>query len=471
MKSMLKNKIIKAGIWNFTGTFLLKAIVFLSVPIFTRIMNQSDYGIVATYTTYVTFLGIIIGLCLNTATANARIDFPKRFADYNANILMFSTIIFFIELFIANLILPIISGLLYLNRLYLNIIFFIAYSEYIVNTYYKINIIDFRFKENLKISVSNAVISLMLSIVFVFLCSNMIIGKLIGQSVFLFFSSIVIYYFVAIKQFHFFLFTDVKYAMKISIPNIVHQISQVIMRQSDKVIILNLCGSVMAAKYSVIYTLGLVMQMVWNALNEVWVPWLYRKLHAKDTTLIVKLSNIYLYFYTVITMLAILIIPDFLHIIVPATYLNAKDLVIPVLLGTYFMFLYSFFANIEIYYKKNSHMAIATFSAALVNIISNFIFIPIFGYKAAAYTTLMSYVLLSILHYLFLTYKFKLNIYTLNMFLIPVISVIAISIISFYLLDMLLIRLLFVLLIISLTTIYFLYNKFSIRELIELIKE
>ena len=59
------------------GIFLLKAMAFITVPIMTRLMSPKDYGIVSTYATYISFLGIIIGLCLNTASTNARIDFSE----------------------------------------------------------------------------------------------------------------------------------------------------------------------------------------------------------------------------------------------------------------------------------------------------------------------------------------------------------------------------------------------------------
>ena len=38
---------------------------------------------------------------------------------------------------------------------------------------------------------------------------------------------------------------------------------------------------------------------------------------------------------------------------------------------------------------------IASISAALVNIVTNYILIPVFGYMAAAYTTLVSYIILA----------------------------------------------------------------------------
>ena len=93
-------------------------------------------------------------------------------------------------------------------------------------------------------------------------------------------------------------------------------------------------------------------------------------------------------------------------------------------------------------------MAISTAIAAVANIIGNAIFIPMYGYKAAAYTTLGAYILLTVLHYLFLTYLFKLNFYRMGMFFKPVAITCAAGILSNTFLNVFLVRYLFVLVIV-----------------------
>ena len=58
------------------------------------------------------------------------------------------------------------------------------------------------------------------------------------------------------------------------------------------------------------------------------------------------------------------------------------------------------FANVELFYDANKFtMFISMFGAGL-NLLLNYSFIPIFGYVAAGYTTLVCYVIFSIGHYL-----------------------------------------------------------------------
>lgn len=437
---LLNNKILTASVWNFLGTFLLKAIAFIAVPILTRIMEPSDYGIVSTYATYISFLGIIIGFSLNTASINARIDFPNRYNEYNSSVIKASTVVFVVELLFANIIYYYIAEVLVITRFYLNIIFVIAYAEYVANTYYKINTVDYKFKNNLRISVTNAISSIVLSIVFISTMQNDITARLLGQGLFVVIAGCFIYYIIALKRANSFIISDVKYALKIALPNIFHQASNMIMSQSDRVFILNLCGSVSVAKYSVVYNFGLIMQMVWNAINDVWVPWLYRVLHDNKIEVIINLSKVYLYLFTFIASIAMLIVPDCMIIFAPAIYNDAKSIIPAVILATYFIFLYSFFANIEIYNKKNKYMAIATTVTALTNIIGNAIFIPIYGYEAAAYTTLGSYIILMIMHYFFLTFLIKRNVYNFKMFIGPILYMVFVSLFTSQFIDNLLAR-------------------------------
>ena len=49
-KELKKNKVLKAGIGYTIGNYFLKGLGFITVPIFSRLMAVSDYGICLLYT-------------------------------------------------------------------------------------------------------------------------------------------------------------------------------------------------------------------------------------------------------------------------------------------------------------------------------------------------------------------------------------------------------------------------------------
>ena len=72
----------------------------------------------------------------------------------------------------------------------------------------------------------------------------------------------------------------------------------------------------------------------------------------------------------------------------------------PVIVGYVLQFVYSIYVNAELYLKKQRRIAIGSVLIAGINILLNIALVPRFGYLAAAYTTLFSYVCLAFYHYL-----------------------------------------------------------------------
>ena len=67
------------------------------------------------------------------------------------------------------------------------------------------------------------------------------------------------------------------------------------------------------------------------------------------------------------------------------------------------------YVNIEQYEKKTKGMAVATCIAALIDIVLNYLLIPRYGYWVAAYTTMISYIVLFLIHFI-LVHRMKLHI-------------------------------------------------------------
>ena len=62
------------------------------------------------------------------------------------------------------------------------------------------------------------------------------------------------------------------------------------------------------------------------------------------------------------------------------------------------LFLYNIIVPAEYYKKKTTYIMLGTMAATVINLVTNYIFITKFGYIAAAYTTLFSYICYLVLH-------------------------------------------------------------------------
>ena len=85
-------------------------------------------------------------------------------------------------------------------------------------------------------------------------------------------------------------------------------------------------------------------------------------------------------------------------------------------MSTFFTFMYNIFANVEFFYEEKKFVSIGSILAAISNVILNAIFIPIYGYYAAAYTTLICYIIYSLSHLFFSHITIKKNIGNTDIF-------------------------------------------------------
>ena len=85
---------------NFTkvGTLYLianvfeKATAFFLLPILTRLLSTTDYGITSTYQSYLDILGVIIGLSLTNSLRGAIVDYKDSLNEYLSSILFLETL-------------------------------------------------------------------------------------------------------------------------------------------------------------------------------------------------------------------------------------------------------------------------------------------------------------------------------------------------------------------------------------------
>jgi Na+-driven multidrug efflux pump len=89
------------------------------------------------------------------------------------------------------------------------------------------------------------------------------------------------------------------------------------------------------------------------------------------------------------------------------TFYEALTLTPILVLGYFFIFIFTLYSNFAFYYKKTLFISIISIISAFVSIGLKYLFIPIFSYKFAAYATCISYFILFILHFLNVKYILK----------------------------------------------------------------
>ena len=190
-----------------------------------------------------------------------------------------------------------------------------------------------------------------------------------------------------------------KYAVCFAFPLIPHYLSQTILASSDRIMIERLAGSDAAGIYSLGYMVSLGMQIVNTALIHTLEPTVYRKIRDGKAGELRSIGILSMGVVAASDLLLICLAPELVRLFAPAAYKEAVDVIAPVTVSVFIMYMYTLFAEFEFYYEKKWTITLTTSLAAILNIALNALCIPRFGWKAAAYTTLISYLCYTFLHY------------------------------------------------------------------------
>lgn len=393
-------KAFKSAIWYTFGDIIVKGLGFLTTPIFTRILTTFDYGEYSNYISWISILMPLVTIDLTASISRARFDFSEDMDNFVLSSVLFSNLATVIFAIFSVFSIDHLENWLLIDRKYIfaMFIYFLLEPAYsYLQSYFRML---FRYKAFTGVAIVSAVLRTGMALLFTFLFDDKLFACIIGYTVPVSVMYGIIYIYIIIKA------KKVKikywrYAAKISLPLIPHTLSGNLLSSFDRVAIRKICDAESLAYYSLAYNLAMMVSMVRAAIDKAWTPWLYENLNEKKYSLIKKVSCIYIIIFEFVIFGFMLLGPEFVLIFGGELYMEAKYVIPPIMIGLIFQFLYTFYVGIELFSKKTPIISIGTLSAVGINIITNIIFIPRYGYIAAAYTTLFSYLALLMIHFCF----------------------------------------------------------------------
>ena len=231
---------------------------------------------------------------------------------------------------------------------------------------------DFRYRKPVAVTAVSTVLNLFVTVVAVISTSYNAEARIIGtvsvQTLF----GVIFAVLLFVRGKTFFKKEYWSFALRFNLPLIFYYVSQIILNQSDRIMINYYQGSGKAAVYSVAYSAATLMLLVLSSING----------SVGGATFAVSA-----------------LAPDLIRILATEEYMEAIWIIAPVSASVYFIFLYMVFANVEMYYGENNGISVISIICSALNIVLNMIFIPMFGYFAAGWTTLVSYMVLTLLHF------------------------------------------------------------------------
>ena len=426
---------------NVIGTVLYQAINFLLTPILTRQLDQYDFGVVTLFTSWVHILLPILTLAADSSVGLIGVHIPEKDRNrYYTSCLGLGIVAFLAISSLILIFLDPVARFLQFDKFLVILLLAQCLGMFLVN--YAITYYIFRQKPLIQFSIS---ISISISTFFLTLMllrwiedpEMKYLCKVIGYTLpYVFVGAIVILLFL-FKSRNWFSLSAWKFALPICVPLIFHTLSHLILSQSGKIILQNFGenGVELAGYFGFAFTIASIMQVIWTALNNAWVPFYFQMVAEKKIREINLSANRYMVLYSALFIAFSFIVPEFTYWMGGENYRNATNLILLMLLGIYLVYMYSFPVNYKNYRKKSVSVALGTISAAVVNFVLCLLLVKPFGYYGCAIAMLVAYVVLFLFHQLSIPKNDGEYTFGFRFFLLGFLTALSAVVLSYVLMD------------------------------------
>ncbi len=396
---LLRSEFAKINIGFTLGNCLIRAISFLAIPIFTYLLSVEDYGRVTTFFAYQAIIGLFTGLTLHASILSANQEFPGRINDYLSSITtlqitVFSTLFCLLGILAA-------CGLIPAHFTFFSaaLLLLLTLASSIQASFRQYLSIHYDYKSTLLINLSALCANILFSIFLILLLfsSERYIGRIVGATIAASVVSAYILVRIYKKSKPHLNWKFVRFGCGYSTPVIAHGLSRELISQFPKIVIQIALGNFAVGLYGFAFTIAAIPQLIGSSFDTVWSAWFFN--HFENNRKAIRVRAIaYLMVFSSLLLILIAIAPEMVFLLAPSRYSEASEIVIPALMCAYTLFLFYYPGAVEYYKKRTKLIALASAAAAVIHVALILFFVPRFGYRAAVYVTLATYLVYVAFH-------------------------------------------------------------------------
>ena len=411
---------LKHGSKYTTANFFVKAISFIAIPIYTRLLTPSDYGILAVFGSAVGIFSIIYGLQMYGSVGRYYLEKTDDFSDFLGTNLIALVVIIVIEGAIFWVFKEQIMKFFMLPESLFPFLIALSIVSFGFAIYGNLLVVKRNSSEYTLISVFKALSFFLLS---VFLMYHMKSDRYLGNIYARLLVTIVVfgysfYKLLPMVKFNFKM-EHLKYSINYNLPAIPGALSGFILAFFDRIIINQLTNSASTGLYSLAYNISMVLSVIYGGLFAAWFPTFMEdmrdKKYNKIRILTSRFTDIVFFFALLISIFS----NEIIYLMAPTKYHAALHVIPIIVLGYVFLFIANVYGYFNSYRKEKIIVrSMNLLIVAAINIGLNYLFIPKYGYSIAAVTTAFSYFLFMFLNYFTVRYLLKENVLYLKMFLL-----------------------------------------------------
>lgn len=386
---VLNSSLFKAsGIYTF-GTILNSAIPFFLLPILTRYLTPEEYGIVSMFSILSSIVGVFTGLSVHGAIHRVFYDRERfNFKEYVYNCLIILFVSSFIVLLIVEIFKDYISQVSGVPANWLWLLVLMSFFQFAILSLLSIYQGQMQAKKYIFIQITQSLMNMSLSLLFVVILLMHWQGRIIGQAL-----AIVIIGILALtilfKKWTFFKLnlTYIKHALNFGIPLIPHTIGGMLMVMTDRIIINNLLGLKEVGVYTVGLQIGMIIGILADSFNKAYAPWLFSKLNENNDRTKIKIVKFTYLYFILISFFAIFIgflSPYILKYLVGNKFTDSSSVILWIALGNAFNGMYYMVVNYLFYVYKTNILTWITLINGVINVPLTYYMVKINGIVGAS---------------------------------------------------------------------------------------
>lgn len=394
---------VKASIWFTVCAFLQKGISVLTTPIFTRLLTPEEYGQYNVFNSWLGIINILVSLNLSLGVfSQGLVKFERDRKLFFSSILGLTTTLIAVWTVIYLLFSRFWNGLFSLTTVQALSMLSMIWTSAVFNLWASNQRVDYRYRALVALTLTVSVAKPVLGIILVKRAEDKVTARILGLALVELIGYAWLFFGQLRKEKRFYSARYWKYALSFNLPLIPHYLSHTVLNNADRIMIQRMVSDSASGIYSLAYSLSMIMTLFNTALGQTFNPWIYQKIKALRYHEISPVAFLALGMIGGMNLMLIAFAPEAVAIFAPKEYYEAIWVIPPVAMSVFFMFSYDLFSKFAFYYEKTTFIMAASVTGAVLNFLLNMLFIPLFGYIAAAYTTLFCYFVFALCHYLFM---------------------------------------------------------------------
>jgi O-antigen/teichoic acid export membrane protein len=404
----IATRILRASTVYGIANLGIRALNFLLLPVYTRYLSPSDYGIIALAETLAAFSVQVVGMGFDASIQRLyfrHIDEPEELASYVGSGLKFALALEAIFVALTLTLGPWLQHTIAPGSSVRYSFLAMAMITVAATQFFGYRLVLYQSEHRpwpyAILSLLSFALTASTSVALVVFARRGVLGMLGGK---LFAAAVCLAIAIFLTRHEFrsrFHWAYVRETVRIGLPLVPHQLMALGLITADRFILAHYRDLREVGLYSIAYTFGMIMSLVTMSLNQAWAPVYYdvARKGEEGRRILGKMCDGLVVILTAVACFGSLIAQPFIAHFLDHRYVAAGR-VVPWIIGSYLAHsLFSMFGLAAMQAQRTKLIMGSSFIALVVNTILNFALIPHWGMYGAGCATLIAYVVEALVMY------------------------------------------------------------------------